>query len=1523
MLTPRHRRARYALLCSVAVAAVAVAMPHRTQAAPAVLPAGGAVKSGQATLSASGPDALTINQSSKAAIIDWSSFSIGHGARVTFDNGSGATLNRVLSGGPISNIDGLLSATGSVYLINPSGVIIGKDGVVKVGGTFAASTLDVDDSAFLNGGSLTFSGTSKASVVNLGKVEALGGDVVLAAAVVRNAGSIEAPNGDVGLLAGYNITIKDLADQDGLFTVQIGGVGASVTNQGLISAATAELRANGGNVYALAGNTASVIKATQVSNQGGQIFLTAPGGAVSVAKGVTLDASGVGSGSGGHIQVDSANTSFHGTALAEGGPLGGNGGRVETSGDVLDFSGAKVDTSAVNGTTGTWLLDPYNLTVDAAGAQAIENGLASNNVVVQTTTSSATTAYGTANSSGSGDIIIAAPISWSSANTLTLDAYHSLHVNAPITVSGGGGVAIKTDDGGSGGNYDFGLTAAGFSGSLSYTGGASSGASLSINGAAYTLLYSMSDVQNINNSLGQNYALAGSLDATSVASWIPIGTNGAGTITNGSNGFTGIFTGLGHTISNLTIDLPSANYVGLFGFVGAQVVRDIGLVGGSVNGDEYVGGLAGMGGSIADAYTTGTVSSTGYFVGGLIGRTGGTITSAYATGAVSTAATDSGGLVGELIGTSSAIADAYATGAVTGGANVGGLVGYMFGGNITNAYATGAVTGGGTVGGLIGRAIGYTPFHQPTTYATISNVYAAGQVSGSTSTGGLIGQISSYVTITNAYWDTQTTSLQNGAGSGSSSGLAGLTTAQLQGLDPISGSTYFTSGSLGDGAGSTWAAGGGAFPYLQALGPAETTSNTIAGTVYSDHGATPLGGATVVEAFVTGGAAVSTATSASPTGAYSVTAPGSNGTVVLFLNSSGKVADTVVSYSGSSLTGVNLYGGYLTFANVSASTLSGALSQLSGFSLPTSYGSGDFLFTVSGGAVTPTGGLGLDGAGAFSFDRSLNLGANPLEITATGAVTQATGTSITAGALSGAASSLVLSNNTNAIASLGALSASGGGLTLATSGDLMVGGAVSGSGAVALSSGGALTIGASGSVASQASGQAVALAATGAFGNDAGASAVSAPNGSWLVYSSAPGDDAFGGLNSNNTAVWDTAAGAGVSASGNRYVFAYQPTLTVTTSNDSKTYGTDATSRIQADYTIGGVQAGVTGAFLGDTASAAYAGAPTLASTGAGTAATVAGGPYTISASLGGLSSASGYAFQFANTGKLTVSPKALTVSIVGDPSKTYDGTTSATLASSNYQVSGLVGSQAATLTQTSGSYNSAEVASATSVTASLSNGDVSGSNGFLASNYILPTSASGAGQITPKALSWSVANITFAYGMPVTLGSATLGGVLAGDQGDVSGVVGLATAGGAPVTPSAATAGTYVEQVTGLTGSAASNYVLAPSGGTTGALTINPAPSPLPFEPANGASTNAFNAPTSHGGLSVELLSDAGSDTTSNTASNAGSNASAGGVQGGVPNSGSTPSGSPLGQGSPTNAPYPANLSGWGDIRFESGPTQ
>ena len=94
-------------------------MVQAQAASPAGLPGGGSVVAGQASIGQSGAS-LTVNQAGSRAIIDWSSFSVAAGKSVQFNNGSGATLNRV-GGGAVSAIDGSLKATGSVYLINPAG----------------------------------------------------------------------------------------------------------------------------------------------------------------------------------------------------------------------------------------------------------------------------------------------------------------------------------------------------------------------------------------------------------------------------------------------------------------------------------------------------------------------------------------------------------------------------------------------------------------------------------------------------------------------------------------------------------------------------------------------------------------------------------------------------------------------------------------------------------------------------------------------------------------------------------------------------------------------------------------------------------------------------------------------------------------------------------------------------------------------------------------------------------------------------------------------------------------------------------------------------------------------------------------------------------------------------------------------------------------------------------------------------------------------------------------------------------
>ena len=235
------------------------------------LPTAPVVIGGDVTVSNPAPGQMLVQQGGPYGIINWGSFSIDQGNRAQFNNGAGVTLNRV-TGGQMSSILGTLSATGSVYLVNPNGIVIGKTGVVNTGGRFVATTLDVADADLLDGGDMTLAGQSDAYVVNLGQVSSMGGDVALVARHVVNEGTIAAPNGTVGLVAGRQILMRDAAVDDGLFSVLIGGADTSVTDAGALRAAAAELRANGGNVYALAGNTSATVEAVGVAHVNGRCF---------------------------------------------------------------------------------------------------------------------------------------------------------------------------------------------------------------------------------------------------------------------------------------------------------------------------------------------------------------------------------------------------------------------------------------------------------------------------------------------------------------------------------------------------------------------------------------------------------------------------------------------------------------------------------------------------------------------------------------------------------------------------------------------------------------------------------------------------------------------------------------------------------------------------------------------------------------------------------------------------------------------------------------------------------------------------------------------------------------------------------------------------------------------------------------------------------------------------------------------------------------------------------------------------
>ncbi|MBV9567308.1 MAG: filamentous hemagglutinin N-terminal domain-containing protein, partial [Hyphomicrobiales bacterium] len=267
-----------------------------------MLPQGGHFVAGSGSIGTQGLTE-TITQTSQRGIIDFNSFSIGKSGTVKINNGAGATLDRV-TGGNLSQIMGTLSATGSVYLVNPQGVVVGKSGVVTTGGSFVASSLDISNQNFMAGETLRFTGkgASDGVVKNLGSISSSGGDVFLIARSVTNAGSIEAQNGTVGLGAGQEVLLKDTSVSGGRMSVRYGT--GNVRNKGAISAAQAELRAAGGNVYALAGNHSGMIRATGSAMRGGHVWLTA-GGSVFAGGSIFVQNH---DGSGGAINLTGANS---------------------------------------------------------------------------------------------------------------------------------------------------------------------------------------------------------------------------------------------------------------------------------------------------------------------------------------------------------------------------------------------------------------------------------------------------------------------------------------------------------------------------------------------------------------------------------------------------------------------------------------------------------------------------------------------------------------------------------------------------------------------------------------------------------------------------------------------------------------------------------------------------------------------------------------------------------------------------------------------------------------------------------------------------------------------------------------------------------------------------------------------------------------------------------------------------------------------------------------------------------------
>ena len=760
------------------------------------LPTGGTVASGSAGI-LTAPNVVTVNQSTPQAIINWSSFSVAQGNAVIFNqpNANSATLNRV-TGGATSTIAGQITSNGAVYLINPNGIAITATGNVQTGGGFIASTLDLGDDDF-NAGKLNFKGRGASGrVSNAGSINAASNAyVALLGGSVSNSGTINVPLGRVGLGSGESITL-DL-NGDGFMQVAVPTSAVTASGEALIDMA-GSITASGGRVELRAAtvrdairnviNMSGNINADSATRNGGSIILF--GGASSAEWGGTVSATG--------------------TLSARATGATGDGGFVETSGATVDFGGLLVDASAAYGKTGTWLIDPINLTVDAAAAATISTNLATANVTLQTT---ATTASGPGvQTVGPGDITINSAINWASANTLTLDSVAGINLNAAITTPLGG---LRLDPGTN--TTLVSAIAAINVGTFTLVRGAftqntaalpsfsatnfniSPGSSTFIratggNGTLATP-YLISDIyglQGIASSslLTSSFALAGNIDASGTANWngglgfVPIGTDGISGTFNSGNGFSGNFNGNGFSISGLTINRPAFSNVGFFG-TSSGAISNVNLVGGS-----FTGGRTGLNlsitasivafmaaGSLTDVTSSASVTgangadavlvpgtpASNSFTGGLVGfQQSGSITRSSATGAVT------GGNGGNGTGSTNGLGGASYT---------GGLVGFFSMGSITQSFATGNVVGG-SGGSATSSANG-----------------------GSSRVGGLVGQIDAG-SITSSY---SLSNVTGGRGGASSSGASGASfTGGLVGLQNTASiaQSYFNGNVIGGNAGN-------------------------------------------------------------------------------------------------------------------------------------------------------------------------------------------------------------------------------------------------------------------------------------------------------------------------------------------------------------------------------------------------------------------------------------------------------------------------------------------------------------------------------------------------------------------------------------------------------------------------------------------------------------------------------------------------------------------------------------------------
>jgi hypothetical protein len=982
--------------------------------------------------------------------------------------------------------------------------------------------------------------------------------------------------------------------------------------------------------------------------------------AIYVGAEATVDASALDAGDGGTIiaYADDA-ARIYGSLAARGGPNGGDGGFIETSGkQFLDLTRAP-DAGAPAGRSGEWLVDPFNIQIVAAAGTCINlagcapgpvwtsngNNAQLSTSLINTALNAGTAVTITTGAGGAqqGDITFGAGAaitkSGGAATSLTMQAHRNLVVSQPITASGAGTgaldvVLVADQDLNNTGSVQLNANITTLGGSVSATGrGVTQNAASTVNVGAGTITIDANDAAiNLAGTLTTTNAGATAVvlrDATTAA--LSNINAASGTVVLGQAGTDNLSGNItqpgGRTITAATLTVTGGAAVTLGS---ANQIDTLGPVtrGGAFSLNDTTGGLT-LAGPIGSAGAAVTVTTAGgaLAVNGNVTTTGNnavTLTGVGVTQAAASTVNAGAGVItvdgndgainlAGTLATTSASATAVvirdATTAALG--NVSAPNGRVVLGQAGANNLSGAVAqnGGTAITAASLSAVGGGA-------VALANANQIGTLVATTATGGL--------------------SLNNG---NNNLTVGGNVTATNSPVAISTGTGSYTQNN---------------FDLIAGTGAITVTADTVnlaantGNNAFQTSGTLTLKPATPNRAMSLAGAAGFDLTAAEITALAGGVAAAGNIVIGDAAGSTGTMTvGAPVSFGAKTVT---LNAGSFTDGNavrpITATSLA-LNARNAGASIGAAGGNNAIDATVTNLRVTSnngdayvrtTGAVNL-GAGASA------LGTGGLNLTANGAITQ-TG-AVTAGGSStlaaGAANSITLANAANDFGSVAVTS--GNAVSLVDANTLALGASSVGT-IQARTLAGDLTV--NGAIGATGAGNSIVLAAANNFVNNVGAGALAVPGaGRWVVYSTSPASNTFGGLASGNQAIWNATFVANPPATipaGNRYVFSQQPTVTFTSTDAAKTYGDDATAAIAGNFNPAGFvnAAAFGGVFTQDTLANTFTGAPSVTSAGAPPSAGV--GPYPITVGAGTLAATTGYGMAFNPAGTLTVGPRGITV---------------------------------------------------------------------------------------------------------------------------------------------------------------------------------------------------------------------------------------------------------------------------------------